>query len=145
MPLHARIYGALILIVTALGAGCAAPTQMRGQVAPPDSAGRTDSTLPRLDPRHLAHIGQPYYPRESLAIPEEGICKMAVTIEPDGSISESHLVASSNFARLDAACANAFPADVRFIPATKAGKPIKVNVVVPIVWCLGIGCNARLH
>jgi TonB family protein len=103
------------------------------------------STPPQLDPNHLAHIGQAYYPRESLAIPEEGICNMEVTIERDGSVSASHLVKSSSFSRLDAACQNAFPEDVRFIPATKDGTPIKVTVIVPIVWCLGVGCSERLH
>lgn len=70
---------------------------------------------------------------------------MAVTIEQDGSVSASHLVESSNFSRLDAACENAFPEDVRFIPATKDGNPIKATVIIPIVWCLGVGCSARMR
>ena len=70
---------------------------------------------------------------------------MQVTIEADGSVSESHLVESSGFARLDTACINAFPADVRFIPATRDGMPVKVTVKQPIVWCLGVNCVVRLR
>jgi hypothetical protein len=73
---------------------------------------------------------------------------MEVTIEQDGRVSASHLVETSKFSRLDAACENAFPEDVRFIPATKDRTPIKVTVIVPIVWCIseqGESCAERLH
>lgn len=73
---------------------------------------------------------------------------MEVTIEQDGRVSASHLVESSKFSRLDAACENAFPDDVRFIPATRDGTPIKVTVILPIVWCItdaGRSCVERLH
>lgn len=135
----------LVAASTALHASCTTTTTVRHQEAPPDMSGTAGRTLPRLDPSHLPHIGQEYYPRESLEIPEEGICKMSVTIEADGSISASHLVESSGFPRLDTACINAFPADVRFIPATKAGNPVKRTVILPIVWCLGVDCIKRLH
>jgi TonB family protein len=135
----------LIVISTALHASCATTTTARHQETSPDIASTAERTLPRLDPNHLPHIGNAYYPSESRAIPEEGICKMSVTIEPDGSVSASHLVESSGFPRLDAACTNAFPADVRFIPATEGGSPAKDTVILPIVWCLGVGCVARLH
>jgi TonB family protein len=145
MPIHNRIVLTLIVIASALGTGCATPTHVQHEATPLEMAGTVRSTRPRLDPNHMAHIGNAYYPNESRAIPEEGICKMEVTIEQDGSVSASHLVESSKFSRLDAACENAFPEDVRFIPATKDGTPIKVTVIVPIVWCLGVGCVERLH
>jgi protein TonB len=133
----------LTVIVTALHAGCAATAQP--QETPRGAPSTAERTLPRLDPDHLPHIGQAYYPKESLAIPEEGICKMSVTIEPDGSVSASHLVESSGFPRLDAACINAFPADVRFIPATEGGTSVRRTIILPIVWCLGDGCVTRLR
>jgi TonB family protein len=144
MPIHNRIVPTLIVIVSALGTGCATTTHVRHEATPADIAGTVRSTLPRLDPNHLAHIGQAYYPRESLAIPEEGICKMSITVEQDGSVSASHLVESSNFPRLDTACENAFPEDVRFIPATKDGVAIKSTTTIAIVWCLGVDCRQRL-
>lgn len=73
---------------------------------------------------------------------------MELTVEQDGRVSASHLVESSKFARLDAACEDAFPEDVRFIPATQDGTPIRVTVILPIVWCLtdgGESCVERLH
>jgi TonB family protein len=135
----------LIAVSTALDASCTTSTTARHQETPPDMSSKAERTLPRLDPSHLPHVGQAYYPRESLEIPEEGICKMSVTIEPDGSVSASHLVDSSGFPRLDAACMNAFPADVRFIPATTGGNPVKRTIILPIVWCLGVDCITRLH
>ena len=145
MQILRRTAAALIVILTVLSAGCATATPVRHPEAPRDISSTAEHTAPRLDPSHLPHIGLAYYPRESLAIPEEGICYMAVTIEPDGTVSASHLVKSSSFPRLDAACINAFPADVRLIPATEGGSPVKATVTIPIVWCLGVGCSARLH
>jgi TonB family protein len=147
MRIHNRIILTLIAIASAVEAGCATTTHAQHE-APPDVVVAARSTLPRLDPNHMAHIGNAYYPNESRAIPEEGICKMEVTIEQDGRVSASHLVESSKFSRLDAACENAFPEDVRFIPATKDDAPIKVTVILPIVWCLtdlGDSCIERLH
>jgi TonB family protein len=135
----------LIAVSTALHASCTTTTTVRHQEAPPDMSSTAERTLPRIDPSHLPHIGQAYYPRESLEIPEEGICKMSVTIESDGSVSASHLVESSGYPRLDTACIKALPADVRFIPATKGGNPVKRTIILPIVWCLGVDCITRLH
>jgi TonB family protein len=148
MRLHNQIVLTLILFASAIEGGCATTTHAQHRVGPTDTKATARRTLPQLDPKHLAHIGNAYYPSESRAIPEEGICKMAVTIEQDGRISASHLVESSKFSRLDAACENAFPEYVRFIPATENGIPIKVKVTVPIVWCLsehGESCDERLH
>jgi TonB family protein len=145
MPIYNRNVPTLIVIASVLGTGCATTTHVQNVATPPDTAGTAGYTRPRLDPNHLAHIGNAYYPNESRAIPEEGICKMEVTIEQDGRVSASHLVESSKFSRLDAACENAFPEDVRFIPATKDGTPIRVTVILPIVWCLGDRCVERLH
>jgi TonB family protein len=135
---------AWIVIFTAFNASCTTTTTVRHQEAPHESPA-TQRTIPRLDPNHLPHIGNAYYPMESRSIPEEGICKMGITVEPDGSVSESHLVETSGFLRLDAACINAFPADVRFIPATKGGIPVEATVTIPIVWCLGVNCVERLR
>jgi TonB family protein len=145
MQILGRSAVALIVIFTVLNAGCTTTTTVRHQEVPHEVATTAERTPLRLDPNHLPHIGQAYYPKESLSIPEEGICKMEVTVEPDGSASESHLVETSGFPRLDAACISAFPADVRFIPATKGGIPVKVTVTIPIVWCLGVNCAARLR
>lgn len=145
MAIYKRSTAALIVIATALGAGCATTTQVRHQPVPPLAVDTPNSTYPRLDLSHLPHIGQAYYPMESRVNREEGICKMEITVESDGRISASHLVESSKFPRLDAACENAFPADVRLLPATKGGTPIQATVVMPIVWCFGVACAARLH
>jgi TonB family protein len=145
MQILSRCAVVLIAVSTALHAGCTTTTTVRHQETQPDLSSTAERTLPRTDPSHLPHIGQAYYPRESLESGEEGLCKMSVTIEPDGTVSASHLVESSGFPRLDAACINAFPADVRFIPATKGGNPVKRTIILPIVWCLGVECVTRLH
>jgi TonB family protein len=135
---------ALTVICIALNAGCTTTTAVGHQEAP-NASTTVERTPPRLDPNHLPHIGNAYYPEESRSVPEEGICEMGVTVEPDGRVSESHLVETSGFLRLDAACINAFPADVRLIPATERGVPVKATVTIPIVWCLGVNCVARLR
>jgi len=138
-------YLGLIVIAVAIMAGCTTNTPVQNSPVPPVTVSATGRTQPRLDPKHMAHIGNNYYPSVSRAIPEEGICKMLVTIESDGRVSASRLVESSKFPRLDAACEDAFPEDVRFIPATQDGAPVKATVILPIVWCLGVNCVSRLH
>lgn len=139
-----RIIPIIVALASAFGTACTTNTRDRHTKSAPGIDGAARSSSPQLDPKHLAHIGQAYYPKESLAIPEEGICLMSVTIESDGRVSASHLVQSSGFARLDSACESAFPGDVRFIPETKDGVAIKSTVTIPIVWCLGVGCRDRL-
>ena len=145
MHTHDTCGAVLSAVFIALGASCTTTTTVGHQEPGPDISSAVERTPPRIDPSHLPHIGQAYYPRESLEIPEEGICKMSVTIEPDGRVSASHLVESSGFPRLDAACINAFPEDVRFIPGTKRGNPIKRTIILPIVWCVGVDCVKRLQ
>jgi TonB family protein len=108
----------------------------------PNGGTVTLDTPLRIGPSHPPHIGQAYYPKDSLALGEQGTCDMAVTVEPDGSVSESHLVKSSGSTRLDAACAATFSSDVRFVPATKNGIPVRASVVIPVVWCIS-DCRAR--
>ena len=145
MQILGRSAVAAIIIFTAVNAGCATTTPVRHQEATHEVANTAERMPIRLDPNHLPHIGQAYYPKESLVIPEEGICKMMVTVELDGGVSASDLVETSGSPRLDAACINAFPADVRLIPATKGGTPVKTTAIIPIVWCLGVNCVARLR
>ena len=145
MQIRTRCAVVSIAVSTTLYGSCTTTTAVTQQETRPDISSTAERIPPRIDPSHLPHIGQAYYPRDSLEIPEEGICKMSVTIEPDGSVSASHLVESSGFPRLYAACIDAFPADIRFIPATTRGNPVKRTIVLPIVWCLGVDCVKRLH
>jgi protein TonB len=89
-----------------------------------------------VDPRHPPHIGVDYYPKESLALREQGTCLVSVTVEADGSISKTELTRSSGSPRLDVACRDAFPEDVRFRPSTSDGKPIQNTAVIPVRWCI---------
>ena len=111
-----------------------------GEVA--GAVAAVNSTNPRFNPSHPPHIGSAFYPRKALALNEEGRCDVGVIIESDGSVSEKHIVKSTGSPRLDAACLEAFSADVRFFPATLDGKPVQSKRVIPVTWCLnGHSCQ----
>ncbi len=112
-------------------------TQVRApvRVAPVPAPARVSITSPRMDPRHPLKIGSDWYPDASRRAGEEGVCKVKITVAPDGRITDSTLVASSGFPRLDAACLKAVRGQ-RLLPATENGRPIQLTTILPIAWKL---------
>jgi TonB family protein len=66
---------------------------------------------------------------------EEGTCSVHIHVEADGSVSDAHIVKSTGFQRLDAACIAGVVSE-KFIPATVNGKPVAERAVQPINWKL---------
>lgn len=140
----------LVLLATSIG-GCLTGGPKKQVAAAGMPRLPPGTTRARMDPAHLPHVGGQYYPRDSLIFREQGRCDVSVTVEPDGSISERHVVASTTHsARLDRACRAAFGSDVRMLLATKDFLAVQETIVVPVVWCLiptapmadGTACNA---
>jgi protein TonB len=88
---------------------------------------------PKVDPKNPPHIGEAYYPAESVRLGEKGKCKVSVTVTADGKIRNIKLTESTGYPRLDQACLKAL-AHGGLLPATVDGKPIDMTVEIPIVW-----------
>jgi TonB family protein len=97
------------------------------------SWGGPKKPFPKIDPKNPPHIGEAYYPTESVRLHEKGTCKVSVTVTADGKIQNIKLTESSGYPRLDKACLDAF-ADGGLLPATVDGKPIDMTVELPISW-----------
>ena len=68
---------------------------------------------------------RPRYPRQSINQGEEGTVTLEVVVEPDGSPSSVRVVSSSGFSRLDRSAKLTVKRSYRFIPARRAGTPIR--------------------
>lgn len=81
--------------------------------------------------RAATHVGgylknpRPRYPRQSINQGEEGTVTLEVVVEPDGSPSSVRVVSSSGFSRLDRSAKLTVKRSYRFIPAGRAGTPIR--------------------
>lgn len=81
--------------------------------------------------RAATHVGgylknpRPRYPRQSINQGEEGTVTLEVVVEPDGSPSSVRVVSSSGFSRLDRSAKLTVKRSYRFIPARRAGTPIR--------------------
>jgi protein TonB len=93
------------------------------------------STSPKMDPKHMLHIGEDYYPDASKRANEEGRCTVLMTVSVDGKITNESIQTSSGFPRLDEACLKGVHGQ-RMLPATEDGKPVEKTVSIPIVWKL---------
>jgi TonB family protein len=121
---------------TELPKPASAPTaQTAAPPNPPLAAARTPV---RIDDNHPPKIGAQFYPAESKALGEEGKCVVRVRVDPDGVVRIAHLVSSTGFERLDAACIDAL-LNGRFLPATVDEKPVGTWIDLPLVWSLGSG------
>ncbi len=91
----------------------------------------------KIDRHHPPHVGFDYYPIESRRLHEQGVCKVKMTVGADGVIRDIRLTLSTGFARLDAACLQAF-AQGGLLPAMVDGKPVDASVELPIVWKIAV-------
>ena len=68
-------------------------------------------------PTQLTHMP------ESKRLNEEGLCKVRLTVDADGSVHDVSITQSTGYPRLDEACLEAF-VHGGLLPATEDGKPI---------------------
>jgi TonB family protein len=92
----------------------------------------------RIDTAHPPVVQGSQYPPESALRREQGICAIRMQVDSDGLVRAKQLVASTGYARLDAACLASF-VNARFIPATLNGEPVANWINMPLVWKLSPG------
>jgi TonB family protein len=86
-------------------------------------------TAPREDPARPHAL--PAYPPHAAACKETGEVKLQFTIGPDGTVSDVQIVSSSGYADLDAS-AVLTAQHWRYVPATKAGAPVAVEIATSL-------------
>ena len=92
-------------------------------------------TKVRPDPANPIHLGE-NYPAESKRLNEEGVCKVRLTVDADGTVHDVSITQSTGYPRLDEACLEAF-VHGGLLPATEDGKPVAATLEIPITWKLG--------
>jgi TonB family protein len=80
--------------------------------------------------------GLPPYPKESIHLKEEGRVVLAVAIGTDGAVSKASVFKASGHPRLDVAATEYVKSHWRWLPATRAGKPVAVNTRVSVLFKL---------
>jgi protein TonB len=72
-----------------------------------------------------------YYPSESKKAKEEGTVRVKCTVKLNGKCAGTAIDSSSGFPRLDEAAVK-YMNDLSFKPATTEGKPVEVEVTLPV-------------
>lgn len=75
---------------------------------------------------------KPPYPALSRRLGEEGVVRLNVLVNPDGSVARLELAKSSGFARLDQSAMDTVQSSWKFEPARQDGSPVAAWVIVPI-------------
>ena len=75
---------------------------------------------------------KPPYPVLSRRLGEEGVVRLNVLVNPDGSVARLELAKSSGFARLDQSAMDTVQSSWKFEPARQDGSPVAAWVIVPI-------------
>ena len=91
-------------------------------------------TPPR--PADYLNNPKPTYPALSRRLREEGIVRLNILVDPDGSVARLEIAKSSGYPRLDEAAAKTVRSSWKFEPARQGGKPIQAWVIVPIEFTL---------
>ena len=79
---------------------------------------------------------KPPYPALSKRLGEEGIVRLNILVNADGSVAKLEIAKSSGYARLDEVALKTVQSSWKFEPARQAGKPIQAWVIVPIQFTL---------
>jgi protein TonB len=109
---------------------------------PPVTAAAVEALQPTLPPptppRTADYLNNPKppYPALSRRHGEEGIVRLNILVNPDGSVARLALAKSSGYARLDESAMKTVQASWKFEPASQAGKPVAAWVIVPIQFTL---------
>lgn len=75
---------------------------------------------------------KPPYPALSRRLGEEGVVRLNILVNPDGSVARLELAKSSGFARLDQSAMDTVQSSWKFEPARQDGSPVAAWVIVPI-------------
>ncbi|HUH84665.1 MAG TPA: energy transducer TonB [Stellaceae bacterium] len=89
--------------------------------------------MPRLD---IGHSHEPEYPPTSRRLGEEGSLILQVLVGADGRVTDSKLVQTSGFDRLDQAALAGVKGNYRFVPGTIDGKPAPMWFTFRFTWKL---------
>jgi protein TonB len=79
---------------------------------------------------------KPAYPALSRRLNEEGVVRLNILVNADGSVARLEIVRSSGYPRLDESAMKTVQSSWKFEPARQAGKPVSAWVVVPIKFTL---------
>lgn len=93
---------------------------------------------PPIPPRPADYLNNPKppYPALSKRLGEEGVVRLNILVNPDGSVAWLEIVKSSGYARLDESARKTVQSSWKFEPARQAGKPVAAWVIVPIQFTL---------
>ncbi|MBD3812754.1 MAG: energy transducer TonB, partial [Betaproteobacteria bacterium] len=93
---------------------------------------------PPIPPRPADYLNNPKppYPALSKRLGEEGVVRLNILVNPDGSVAQLEIVKSSGYARLDESARKTVLSSWKFEPARQAGKPVAAWVIVPIQFTL---------
>ncbi|SHG68713.1 M56 family metallopeptidase [Massilia sp. CF038] len=83
----------------------------------------------------FSSCAKPRYPVSAIAENRTGTVTLGFEIGPDGRVAESRVAASSGHADLDAAARSAI-ALCKFVPAVRAGQPVRSVMKMEYVWVL---------
>lgn len=114
------------------------------EVAPPPAPVVTE--VPKSPPAPPAPIPprpgdylnnpKPRYPALSRRLGEEGVVRLNILVNPDGSVARLEIMKSSGYVRLDESARKTVQENWKFVPARQAGKPVAAWVIVPIQFTL---------
>lgn len=109
--------------------------------APPQSVAVVEAPQaapPVSPPRPADYLNNPKppYPALSKRLGEEGIVRLNILVNPDGSVAHLEVVKSSGYPRLDDTARKTVESSWKFEPARQAGKPVSAWVIVPIQFTL---------
>src|SRR3569623_1873581 len=93
---------------------------------------------PPIPPRPADYLNNPTppYPALSKRLGEEGVVRLNILVNPDGSVAQLEIDKSSGYARLDESARKTVQSRRKFEPARQAGKPVAAWVIVPIQFTL---------
>ncbi len=113
------------------------------EVAPPPTPVVAEAPKPALPPPPIPPLPadylnnpKPTYPALSKRLGEEGVVRLNILVNPDGSVARLEIVKSSGYARLDESARKTVQSSWKFEPARQAGKPVAAWVIVPIQFTL---------
>lgn len=93
---------------------------------------------PPSPPRPADYLNNPKppYPSLSKRLGEEGVVRLNILVNPDGSVARLEIAKSSGYPRLDESAKKTVESSWKFEPARQAGKPVAAWVIVPIQFTL---------
>jgi TonB family C-terminal domain len=79
---------------------------------------------------------KPPYPSLSRRLGEEGMVRLNILVNPDGSVARLEVAKSSGYPRLDQSAMHTVQSSWKFEPARQDGRPVAAWVIVPIQFTL---------